>query len=180
MSVVVGLIDNGEIYMAADSACGSLDGSWVREDATPKVWRDGRFLIGVVGKCRVSDLIINSIEPEGFRTEYDWADAIREALRRGGALKVQNGIETMEAEVLIGCERQLFHIVSNFGIFAPKSNYHAIGAGAPYALGALHVMQGEDWIPGTKIHMAVEAAAAFSPIVGGKVHGLRLTQEQAA
>jgi ATP-dependent protease HslVU (ClpYQ) peptidase subunit len=100
-------------------------------------------------------------------------------LQKRGALRVQNGIETMDAEVLIGFDRQLFHIVSNFGVFVPKSKYHAIGAGAPYALAALHVMECENWVPGTQVHMAVEAAAAFTPSVGGRVNGLRLALDAA-
>lgn len=188
MSVVVGLIDNGEVYMASDSACGSLDGSWIREEATPKIWKRDQFLIGVVGKCRVADILYGVLVDFDFRlncqldefVRWNIVQQIRKALELGGALKTQNGVESMEADILIGSNGRLFHIVSNFGVFEPKGKYHAIGAGALYALGAMHVMDGENWLPSTKTSMAVEAAAAFSPYVSGRVQGLRLRGDQAA
>lgn len=185
MSVVVGLVDNGEVYMGADSLCASLDGTWVREDAASKVARRGQFLIGIVGKCRVSDILFGALtamqaepDPDEY-VRWNVVQQIRAALEIGGALKVKDGVESMEAEVLLGGYGRLFHIVSNFGVVEPKK-YHAIGSGAQYALGALHVMDGENWLPSSKLSMAVEAAAAFSPFVGGCVNGLRLKVEEAA
>lgn len=179
MSVVVGLIDNGEIYMASDSAHGSLDLLWIRESDSPKVWRHGDFLFGAVGKTRVADIIQQKIKPTANVTACGLADMIRIALKESGSLKVKDGLESMEAEVLIGSRGMLYHVHANFGV-TEHAKYHAIGAGALYALGALHVMSGENWVPSTKVSMAVEAAAAFSPYVCGRVQGLRLKTEEAA
>lgn len=180
MSVVAGLVDNGEVYMAADSGCMSLDHSWIREDDTPKVWRQEQFLVGVVGKQRVADIIMEDIVPERKVTPVEFADLVRVALKMRGALKIRDAIETMEAEILLGWRGGLYHVVSDFGVFVPREKYHAIGAGAQYALGALHVMAGQDWVPGTKVDMAVEAASAFSPYVSGRTRGLKLKTGEAA
>lgn len=165
MSVVVGLIDKDELYMAGDSACAHPDLGWICTDQTPKVWRQDQYLIGVVGKCRVADVVSDSLDLEDCGTAHDFVEKVRVALRKGGALKVQNGLESMDGEILIGVGGKLFQIVSNFGVFQPKLPYHAIGAGTQYALGALYAMRKEDWVPATKVSIAIEAAAEFSPYV---------------
>lgn len=164
MSVVAALVVGNEVHMAADSACASLDHRWVREDATPKIWEQGPFVIGVVGTCRVSD-IVSALDISSDTTPEQFIDLVRGALRKSGALKTKDGIETMEADMLVGWQGSLLHIVSNFGLFVPNGRYHAIGCGAEYALGSLHT-SAQVGIPAyAQLEMAVNAAATFSPFV---------------
>jgi hypothetical protein len=69
-----------------------------------------------------------------------FVDAMREALKRSGALHVMNGTEEFAgSEILVGYRRRLFDIDQDFLVMELADDFCAIGGGAEVAQGALHV-----------------------------------------
>ena len=159
MSVVAMIVTpTGRIYAAHDSIAADSDGS-SRLTSTPKIVRvDGGF-IGFVGswslgRRAVIDYVQSGFDMDRFvssieTTEDDWTILI--------ARFDQNYFRLIE----ISADRSVIEI-------APEPDgyvYHAVGAGAPYALGLL-AFDHED--PDSVIR-AVESAAKFTTAVRAPV-----------
>ena len=55
MTCIVGLVDDGKVYMGGDAA--SVDGYIVRTSALSKVFRNGPFLIGYSTSWRMGQIL---------------------------------------------------------------------------------------------------------------------------
>jgi hypothetical protein len=86
MSCVIGLKNNGNIYMGSDGRASTLDGE-IRPVITKKVFKNGKYLIGYTGSVRVGQVLL----PHYFKAPPcidDFPDAIREQLGKKGCLSV--------------------------------------------------------------------------------------------
>lgn len=120
MSCVVALVDNGEIYIGADSFC--ADGGTFYPVVDQKIFTKKKLLIGCTGKFRVINLIHHAFILPDLQSgqsfeQYlntNFVDAIRDCLRKAGSLKNESGMETMEAVMLVGHEGRLFVVEEDF------------------------------------------------------------------
>jgi hypothetical protein len=99
MTCIVGLIDNGKVWMGGDSAGVSGLDVTVRKD--PKVFKNGDFLIGYTSSFRMGQLLRFKFNPPKYYAEQhnndeyqymctDFIEAIRICLKAGGYSKVLN------------------------------------------------------------------------------------------
>ncbi|RWX70454.1 hypothetical protein EN780_03405 [Mesorhizobium sp. M4B.F.Ca.ET.089.01.1.1] len=153
MTCIVGLIDDGAVYMGGDSAAILDSNVEVRQNR--KVFRKGAYLIGYAGSYRVGQLIEHTLEldsPQGALLKHmitHVAEKIREI----------SGKES--AEVLIGCLGRLFKFSSDFSV-AEYKRYAAIGQADQCALGSLFDGRGD---PTKRVLRALGAAQEHNAAV---------------
>ena len=173
MTCVIGLIENGKMYMGADSAGVSGDSLTVRAD--PKVFHKGNMLIGFSTSFRMGQLLRFSLEipahPEGLDSlEYmtvSFINAVRETLKDGGYTTILNNEESAGL-FLVAYKSEIFRICSDFQVGVASDPFAAIGSGAQVALGAMHMANTDvDRDPEGTILRALRAAERFSSAVRG-------------
>jgi hypothetical protein len=140
MTCIVGLVEDGVIYMAADSASPGCDSG--RVELNPKVSRKGEFVIGVQASNRAAQLLAYSFEPPHPFGEHvtplefmcrDFVDALHKCLTD----------KTEHVGVfLVGYAGRLFKIDYDYSVQQSADGYDAVGAGDREALGALFVTDG--------------------------------------
>ncbi|WP_145965079.1 hypothetical protein [Mesorhizobium sp. M1B.F.Ca.ET.045.04.1.1] len=148
MTCVVGLIDNGKVYIGADSAASAGENIEIRTNR--KVFRNGVYVIGFTGSYRVGQLMQYTAlaKPTG-------KDVLQHlVLNVVDKLKELSGKDI--DELLIGHGGRLFKISSDYSV-AEFASHAAVGSGARYALGRLHGALGN---PDGRILAALEAAEA--------------------
>jgi ATP-dependent protease HslVU (ClpYQ) peptidase subunit len=179
MTCIVGLTENGIIYMGGDSAS-CVDCS-IQIIKSPKVFKKGDLLLGVSGSPRLQDVLKYNFDfPEDVTLEpleylnRDFVPSLRECLSENGVLGVENEIESSESWILVGYKERLFIIEANFHVAESNKSYDAVGCGASEAMGALHALESIDeicdtsWLtPSLKIKIALETSAEFNCHVRG-------------
>jgi len=172
MTAIVGLVDNGTVYMGADSAgvdsCYNLT---VRADRKLFIKKD--FLFGFTSSFRMGQLLqyklslpIRDKEQDIFNFMVcDFVEAVRTCLKQGGYAKKDNEVES-SGTFLVGYQGRLFKIDSDYQVGENVCGYDACGCGESYALGSLFShnghMEGEP-----RVLLALEAAQQFSAGVRG-------------
>jgi len=154
--------------------------------ATTKLFRVGDFLFGGAGSHRVSNILRftlqhinheNSMDNEEFISRY-LVESLRTALRDGGALHTESGIDHIGAKddtsgFLVGYRGRLFWLAYDLSVSQYETPYFAIGSGDAYALGSLHasaaLASSVQLTPEQRVTMALEAACAFDIGCGGSI-----------
>ncbi|AVX04326.1 hypothetical protein MXMO3_01801 [Maritalea myrionectae] len=168
MTCIVGLVENGDIYIGGDSA--GVSGSLMTVRKDPKVCRVGDFIIGFTSSFRMGQLLAHSFEPPKHYDETDlydymvtsFVDAVRDCLKRGGFARVDSSAEE-GGTFLVGYKGRLFEIESDYQVGEALSGYAACGCGREVALGALFATNGQK--PKDRIKTALEAAASLNAYV---------------
>lgn len=170
MTCIVGIVDNGKVFIGGDSA--AVSGYMVTIRSDPKVFRLGNFLIGFTSSFRMGQLLHYAFHaperPDGLDVfSYMvtlFVEGLRECMKSGGFTKKES-----EQEVggcfLIGCDGRLFTIDTDFQVSESADGYAAVGSGAEVALGAIYATQGQ--LPWQRITTALEAAAHHTAYVRG-------------
>lgn len=170
MTCIVGLVDNGRIYMGGDSAGVSGLSLTIRRDE--KVFQNGEFLIGFTSSFRMGQLLRYKLSPPTRHPDTDtyqymateFIDAVRQCLKEGGYAKKENEVE--EAGMfLVGYQSELFFVDSDYQVGRGSNPYHAIGCGQDAALGVMYATEGR--LPMERIKLALQAAERFSIGVRG-------------
>src|SRR3546814_10742010 len=69
MTCIVGLVDDGKVYLGGDSAGVAGWSLTVRKD--PKVFRVGDCIIGFTSSFRMGPLLAHSFQPPKWHDDYD-------------------------------------------------------------------------------------------------------------
>lgn len=165
MTCIVGLIDNGNVYVGGDSAGVAGYGLTVRADE--KVFINGEFIMGFTSSFRMGQLLRYSLKPPKYHpdvdiTEYmvtDFIDAVRKCLTDGGYAEKKNEQEKA-GTFLVGFMGKLFKIDSDYQVGVPSLPFDACGCGEDIALGSMYSNSSLD--PIERITQALEAAEQFS------------------
>jgi hypothetical protein len=172
MTCIVGLVDNGNIYIGGDSA--GVDGRYglvVRSDK--KVFTNGDFVMGFTSSFRMGQLLAYGFSPPVPRVGVDtmeymvteFIDAVRNRMKHGGYVKIRDSAEE-GGTFLVGYKGRLFHISDDFQVGESTHGYDACGCGDHLALGSLRSTR--DWTDGKKrVLEALETAETFSAGVRG-------------
>lgn len=163
MSCVVGINDNGTIYMGADSAATN---ELELRSFGDKIFQNRSVMIGFCGFIRPGQTLSPGqwTPPKAIE---EFPDSLREIFDRKGCLRIVEGIELTDCEFMFGYKKKLFEIGADFHISFPKENYSAIGSGKYYALGSLYETSKTEMSPEDRIIEALECASYFSPTVRG-------------
>lgn len=165
MTCIVGLAQDGEVYIGGDSA--AVSGWTVQETALRKVFRVGQFLIGYAGSFRMGQILQYHLsvpqQQDGVSDErymvVDFVEAARTCFKEKGYTKIDNNREAAPY-VLVGYRSTLYMIDDDFQVQHLESGLDAIGSGREYALGAMAARM--DLSPYDRIMRALEISASFS------------------
>lgn len=171
MTTVVGLVHtDGTVWLGGDSAASGNDTVLVRRD--PKLFYNGPFLMGFCQSFRARDIIqySTSLPVPGAGEDIDrfmrtaFVDAMRQAFNKAGNMKTNNGSDVTQARFLVGFAGRLFMVDFDLQVGELHQPFHAIGSGAPEAMGSLYSTRGwED--PHARIVEALEASAFYNGTV---------------
>jgi ATP-dependent protease HslVU (ClpYQ) peptidase subunit len=167
LTCIAGYIENGQVYMGADSA--GAAGWNIVDRKDEKVFQNGDFLIGFTTSFRMGQLLRYKLNPpshpEGMCPfEYMatiFVDAVRQTLTAGGYATKINEVETGGA-FLIGYKGRLFCIHDDYQVEELFEPYNAVGCGKPYAMAAFSSTQNFDLSPEKRVFLALEAAEKWS------------------
>jgi hypothetical protein len=165
VTCIVGLADGGDIWIGGDSA--GVAGLDLVVRADQKVFRNGEFLFGFTSSFRMGNLLRFKLSlprryPGTDVYEFmvtSFVDAVRDCLKAGGFARKDNEVESGGA-FLVGYAGQLFEIGSDYQVGQNVDGFAALGCGAPVALGALFVTQGQP--AEQRLLTALAAAERFS------------------
>jgi ATP-dependent protease HslVU (ClpYQ) peptidase subunit len=164
MTCVAAVVENGKVYMAADSYLGCDNRALSRSKDDAKLFRHpSGILVGTCGDTlaqrRVRRAMLPVREPGQDLLEYVF-EALAPALaHRGGELG--------DFELLVGIEGRLFRLFSNTLALECVDGFAAIGSGGPVALGSLATPS--DASPATRVRRAVAIAERYVPTVRGPI-----------
>jgi ATP-dependent protease HslVU (ClpYQ) peptidase subunit len=167
MSCVVGLLHEGDVYIGADGFATTEDGER-RPIVANKIIRNKHYLIGYTGSVRTGQIV----DPHYFEPPddiQDLAEALREHLyAKGCVATAEGGISMQTCNFLVGYKDQLYEILMDFQLNKVMGNFTAVGSGASYAMGAMHVLNKTYRLmtPENKLEFALEAAAKFHTSCG--------------
>ena len=179
MTAIAGIVEDGKVWMGADSAgVGGLS-LVIRSD--PKVFKVGELLMGFCGSFRMGQLLryfLTPPVPKESQDDFDYmvkefVPAVREIMKGHGFLNIMNGVESLDggSQFLIGRRGALYCIEQDMQVGQLATPYAATGCGQDLALGSLHTthqMTGESRMkPRERIEAALKAAEAFSAGVRG-------------
>lgn len=164
MSCVVGLLNNGSIYMGADGVATTDEGE-KRPIIADKIFKNKNYLMGFTGSVRTGQLAAPKFlnPPSNI---YDLPDALRELLIEKGSLLINDSQQHLQScNFLVGYQGRLFEILSDFQLNEIRGNFTAIGSGGTYAMGSL--FSTKKWkSPINRITSALEAASYFDGSCG--------------
>lgn len=175
MTCIVGLVDNGKVYIGGDSAgVGGRYSLAIRNDR--KVFRNGEFVMGFTSSFRMGQLLAYALSPPKPREGddvfafmvRDFIGAARQTLKDGGFAKTVNGEESGGA-FLVGFRGRLFHIDDDFQVGENIQHYDACGCGDHIALGSLFSTPNMT-DPRARVIEALMAAENFSAGVRAPFH----------
>lgn len=158
MTCIVGLVDNGKVYIGGDSA--AITDQAIEVRANKKIFRKPGCLFGFTGSFRIGQLLEHFAmlpKPEGELMQHMVTKLVP-------AVKDIAG-DSMH-ELIVGCDGRLFKIDSDYAV-AEYGDYVAAGGGEAYALGRLHGCSGT---PEERILAALEAAQAHCAGVRAPFH----------
>jgi ATP-dependent protease HslVU (ClpYQ) peptidase subunit len=165
MSTVVGVKEGDDVWIGGDSRC-TTDEGYIRTSLFNKVFKNGNYLIGIIGSPRAGQLLTDEFfePPEDI---YLFADQMREWFEERGCLSTnEESIQYQKGNVLIGYNKNLYEILTDFTLYE-IDKYTAIGSGCMMAFGSLHTT-GEigGFPPEKRIEMALKAADSFDAATG--------------
>lgn len=179
MTCIIGLKDNGRIYMGGDSA--GVAGFSLQIRADEKVFKKGEFIFGFTSSFRMGQLIryklsIPKLKEDQDIDDYlhnDFLDSLIKCFKDNGFAKVDNNV-VLGGHFLMGFRGNLYHIQGDFQIAKCISNYNSVGCGEDIALGAMHVLDEFIMSPENRILRALEAAEKYSAGVRRPFHILSI------
>jgi ATP-dependent protease HslVU (ClpYQ) peptidase subunit len=174
MTCIVGMVENGKVYIAGDSAgVNSNFQSTVRADT--KVFQVGEFLFGGCGSFRMIQLLRYKLEAPARKEcqedyEYlvsDWLEAVRAVMKEGGCIEEDEGVESIPGSFLVGYRGGLYEVDNDFQVAQSSDGMMACGCADDVALGSLYTsvnlrpnMPG--MTPELMLQIALAAATNFS------------------
>lgn len=166
MTCIVGLIHNGKVHMACDSAASDTDIGSVHKRKDVKLFMVDEYLIGFSNSFRMGQILQHDfIPPRPSKRNLektmciDFVDKVYECLNRNnfGIDKDSDNV----SELIVGIHGRLFVMDSDFNMGEYLDKYFAIGSGYQFALGSLYSTKSVK-NPKTRLTKALEAAAEYS------------------
>ena len=165
MTCIVGLVDGIDVWMGGDSA--ESDDKWNLNLCYDKVFIKDGFIYGYSGYSRFCQLVEFAFQRPSLTDPLDaymcttWINELRNCLREGGSLKIENNVEVMGGTLLVGVRGRLFYIDNDLSCVEYREDFMATGCGGRVALGAMFATK-DLCPPNERILIALEAAQQFN------------------
>jgi hypothetical protein len=171
LTVIAGVVHNGRVHIAGDSAGVAGYSLTVRADA--KVWASGLYAFGFTSSFRMGQLLRYSFQPpapaEGDLHRFmvtTFTDALRTCLKDGGWAR-KDAEQEQGGDFLVGIGGRLFRVSNDYQVGESRDGYDAVGCGDELALGALHSASSLGLKPRRRLAHALAAADHHSAGVVG-------------
>ncbi len=166
MTVIVGLVDNGVVYMGGDSA--GVAGLSISVRADEKVFINSQFLLGFTSSFRMGQILRYEFVPPQQVIDQDdmqfmvvsFVGAVRGCFSKHGFGSMADKSSNVGGTFLVGYRGNLYMIGNDFQVGKCHTNYDAVGCGKDLALGSLYSttkLKARD-----RVKIALEAANQFS------------------
>lgn len=173
MTCIVGLVENGKVYVGGDSA--GVAGYSLTVRADRKVFRNGDFVMGFRSSFRMGQLLAQSFTPPRRHHDVDvykfmvteFVNSVRDCLKTGGYASKKEEVES-GGTFLVGYAGRLFKIEDDYQVGEPVDGFDACGCGDQIALGALFASPSLK--PQARLQLSLDAAERFSAGVRGPFH----------
>jgi ATP-dependent HslUV protease subunit HslV len=181
MSIAVAVQKGKKTVVAADTLSSFGDQRIAGENlVTSKVRRVGSALVATTGWAVYENILADFLEGKRAPALRDEASIFAFFMKLWKALHERYPFvndQSEERDTPFGDLAASFLIANRSGIYKVSSDtsvcrfrqYYAIGCGADYALGALHVLYGERGSARDVARRAVEASIAFDVHCGGEI-----------
>lgn len=177
MTVIVGLVEGNEAYMASDTRISA--GTEIVNVATQdhKIFRIGKMIVGCTGTFRTIQLIREGLKlPTQMESQSDtnyltltFAKTVEELYKEYSVTKDDD-----KPGFLVGYNSKVYRIFSNWSISQPA--YDAIGSGGSVARGGLaasYLLKAK-LSPEKRLRLAVAVAAHCDSGCGGPFHMVKI------
>ena len=181
MSIVTAVCRNGRITMAADTLAFFGEGMTIPQTnaVASKIMKVGDALIGGTGWAVYDDILEHWIGDQPPRLDsrtaiysffLDFWKALREnySLVNEQSATKETPFGDLDATFLIASTGGLFQVSSDLGV-TQFNSHHAIGSGAEYAIGAMHVLIDTEDDAARIAQAGCEAAIAMDASCGGSI-----------
>lgn len=162
MTCIVGLAEQGVVYLGGDSAAVSSYSKTIQHD--PKVFKKGQMLFGTCGSVRMRQLLqykldIPPCECNDVMTYLAtvFIDAVRLCFKEGGLATEEQGREK-GGKFLLGFQGELFYVDYEYDIGRMAFPYFAIGCADEIAFGSLCTTARLGMPPLQRLTLALQAA----------------------
>lgn len=178
MTCIVGLVEDGTIYMASDSEASDEASSSLI--ATPKVAINGDYIIGASESIRALNILHHTALPpvpspsnlSSFMS-ISFVQAIADTMDNmpgtASGDKMDEG-----TEIIVGTLGRIFIISFDYSVYENMYPYAAVGSGTVPALASLFTTDDTDLSPKNRLTKAVKAASEFAAGVRGPIQHFKL------
>jgi len=154
LTTIVGLQEHDRCTIGCDSQTSSGD-RFYASPRQPKVIDNNGVLVACAGSGYACDVAMHMWKPPASNGVEIYKHVVTKVVPSLRAAFTQHDVTFKDDEsfqALIGIEGEIFHIESDFTVLLRDDGIYAIGSGAAYAVGALHM--------GASVAEAIEIAAA--------------------
>ena len=165
MSCVIGLVQDGHVYLGADGYATTEEGER-RPIIARKLIRNKGYLIGYTGSVRTGQIMgQHDFDPPD--NIDDLSESLRQHLYERGCVATNEvNLQMTACNFLVVYGERLYEILMDFQLNEVMGNFTAVGSGAPYAMGAMHILNKINMKPIEKLEMALKTAAAYHTTCG--------------
>lgn len=170
MTCIIGLVENGKIYMGGDSA-GVDDYMRIHIRKDPKVFIKEDFIMGFTTSFRMGQILQHVFVPPTYEEEKDvfgymcrdFVSSLIDTFKGSGYAVVKDN-QVHGGCFLVGFKGRLFTIESDFQVAELIDKYTSVGCGMEFAAGAVRATYDidKDMDPVKRILTGLNAAQAFS------------------
>jgi len=178
MTCIIGLVENGKVYLGADSA--AVSGYDLRTSPIKKVFKRNfrcvDFYFAYTSSFRMGQLLeyqllldeIPHKKDFGYVVDMDYmvnhfVENVRDLFKQKGYSRVKEN-EEWGGNFIVGVQKRLFHIESDFQVHE-YLDYTADGSGKQYAHAALEALRTVIPDPYQRIVEAIKISAKFTTSV---------------
>lgn len=180
MTCIVGIVENGKIFMGGDSASVADNSLQIRADE--KVFRKDGMLFGFTSSFRMGQIIrycLKIPEQPNSKNDYEYLcsyfiDELIKCFSDKGYLQKKDEVKS-GGTFLLGYKSNLYSIENDFQVGKVTNSFNACGCGQDVALGVLYELNNQEAkgkapvvrSPKEKLIRALKAAEHFSAGVRG-------------
>ena len=167
MTAIVGLVENGRVWIGADSASVESDRLVCYPVKCEKVFIKGQFIYGFSQSFRSGQVLRYSFIPPKHPKQMDtteylstlFVDRLRKTYEKAGyGGKDEEG--ELGGHFVLGYNGKLFTMQDDYNVSESVDNYTAVGCADLACFGSLYSTEGK--FPEERIRMALDAAKHFS------------------
>jgi ATP-dependent protease HslVU (ClpYQ) peptidase subunit len=172
MTCIVAVKDKNKIWMGGDSAACDEVGNSIIVRKHPKVFQNGKFLIGFSGSFRVGQILQYHFVPPKNKSNSDYeymctsfVEEIQHTFSICGFTDYNKvSTEIPDSELIVAYKKEIYTIHQDYDVSQNVVPYAATGTGYDLAMGTLYAIHNlnVEMHPEEKVEMALNAASTFT------------------